>query len=260
MRVDNEIDIMIFIKLLFKRKLFLITFTSIFAFSSLVYSLSLPNIYTSKAILSPVNQEDSLSSKLSSLSSLASLSGVRLPDTSSSKTQESIERIKSFDFFSKYFLPNVLLQDIMYADNWNPQNRTISYNKKYFDANSNSWPDGKPSVQQAYLKYMKALSIVESKDTPFITIYMKHNSPDIAKKWIDIVIYNINESMREDDRKNAENAINYLNNIGDSIKIQSLKEVRSSLLESQMQILMLAASNNAYVFKILEAPISPEIK
>jgi len=107
---------------------------------------------------------------------------------------------------------------------------------------------------------MKALSIVESKDTPFITIYMKHNSPDIAKKWIDIVIYNINESMREDDRKNAENAINYLNNIGDSIKIQSLKEVRSSLLESQMQILMLAASNNAYVFKILEAPISPEIK
>ena len=70
---------------------------------SIIFALSIPNIYTSSAILAPTSQDDSLSSKLGSYSSVVSLAGVTLPDETASKSQEALERIKSFEFFSKHF-------------------------------------------------------------------------------------------------------------------------------------------------------------
>ena len=66
--------------------------------------------------------------------------------------------------------------------------------------------------------------------------------------------------MRNNDIKNSENSIIFLNDLVEDTKIQSLKEAISRLLESQMQTLMLASSNEAYIFKVIDSPIAPEIK
>ena len=117
-----------------------------------------------------------------------------------------------------------------------------------------------PSYQEAYAEYLNIFQIIEDKNTQFLTLSISHKSPFLAKEWLDIVIYHINESMREIDKDNAENAINYLNMTEGLTNIQSLKDVTSSLLESQMQVLMLAASGKEYVFKTINAPIVTEFK
>ena len=66
--------------------------------------------------------------------------------------------------------------------------------------------------------------------------------------------------MREEDKKIAENSIIYLNEISSQTKIQSIKEAISGLVEEQMNILMLANANEAYVFKIIDPPLASEIK
>ena len=66
--------------------------------------------------------------------------------------------------------------------------------------------------------------------------------------------------MREIDKKDAQNSINFLNESSKTVSIQSIKEVVSKLLESQMQTLMLASSNKEYVFKTINSPIIPEEK
>jgi LPS O-antigen subunit length determinant protein (WzzB/FepE family) len=66
--------------------------------------------------------------------------------------------------------------------------------------------------------------------------------------------------MREIDKQDAQNSIDFLSESSRAVSIQSIKEVVSKLLESQMQTLMLASSSEAYVFKTIDSPIVPEAK
>ena len=66
--------------------------------------------------------------------------------------------------------------------------------------------------------------------------------------------------MRLEDVKISETYINFLNETQKNTNIQSLREVISDLLENQMQTLMLASSNESYIFKTIDSPIVPEKK
>ena len=62
------------------------------------------------------------------------------------------------------------------------------------------------------------------------------------------------------DINSAKKSIDFLNDLSSKTNVQSIKEVILKLLETQMQTLMLASSNDAYVFKIIDSPIVPEKK
>ena len=264
---SNEIGIKDLLLILWNRKIIIGFITSIAAIISVIYALSLPNIYTSKALLAPVSTDDSLSSKLGSFSSLAGMTGFTLPGENATKSKEGIERIKSYEFFSNYFLPNIKMEDILAVRNWDPKRNEVTYDDELFDSKEGKWIRKVsfpkkiiPSNQEAYEKYLDMISISESRQTSFVSLSINHESPYIAKKWVEIIIKNVNESMRSEDEKKAQNSIDYLNESIKSTNIQSLKDAISGLLEGQMQILMLASSNEAYVFKAIDSPFVPEKK
>ncbi len=266
-KFEDEINLLELFTIIWKRKFFVLVFTSVIAIFSVFYSLSLQNVYISSGILAPTNQTDSLSSKLGAYSGLASLTGLNLPTNTGSKTQEATERIQSFNFFTKYFLANIKLENLLAVDKWVQEGNSLIYNDKLFDYNSGKWtrevtfPKKKiPSDQEAFEKYKNILTIDTNAETGFINISIEHQSPIIAKKWVDIIIHNINESMRELDKQEAQNSIAFLNELTKSTSVQSIKEIISKLLESQMQTLMLASSEKEYVFKVIDSPIAPEKK
>lgn len=264
---NDEIDLKELFLIAWKKKYFIIITSAMFGIASVLYALSLPNFYTSNALLAPASDEQSLSSKLGGVSGLASLAGVGLPSASATKTQEALERIKSYNFFSNHFLPNIQLENLVAVESWNSDTNTISYNKELFDVNSSEFiksdkfvNEASPSNQKAYEEYKRILGMGIDDSTGFVSISIEHYSPVIAKEWLDLIIFNINESMRELDKQDAQNAIDFLNESSKYVSIMSIKEVMNRLLENKMQTLMLAASNKAYVFKILDSPIIPEIK
>lgn len=257
---DDEIDLKDLLKVLWIQKKIIIFISSLGALISVIVSLSLSNIYLSESTLLPTSQEDSLASKLGSLSSLSSIAGVALPKESVSKSDEAIERIKSFDFFSKNFLPNIKLENITAVKKWLPDTNSLVYDKKIYDSEQKRWIDGIPSEQQAYKTYQEILGINAPLKTPFVRISIQHKSPVIAQRWVEIIIKQINETMRTNDADQAKKSILYLNKTASSTNVQSIKDAISSLLESQMQTLTLTSSNEMYVFKIIDAPIIPENK
>ncbi len=259
--VDNkELDLTEIFTTIWDNKKFIIAFTSIAAIVSVIVALILPNVYVSKTLLSPTSQEDSLSSKLSGLSQFAGFAGVALPKSGSNKSEEGVERIKSYEFFSNYVLPNIELQDIVAVKKWIPENNTIVYDEKIYDKSKNQWPDGRPSAQAAYKSYGEALTVIQDKKTSFVSISIEHYSPYIAQKLVSIIIKEINESMRKIDSNQAEKSIAYLNQSALTTNIQPIREAIAKLLESQMRTLMLTASNEAYIFKVIDSPIVPEKK
>lgn len=265
--LDSEVDLKEIILLFWKKKLSIIFLTSIFAALSVLYALSLPNIYQSSSLLAPTDQQESLSSKLSSYKNLAGLAGVNLQGSGTTKTQEAIERIKSFKFFSEQFLPMINLENLMALEKWIPEQNILIYNDELFDIANKKWIrevkyplQTTPSDQEAFLEYSNILNIALNDRTGFVTISIDHMSPIIAKQWLDIIIDNINNNMRELDKEKAKKSINFLNESSGATSVQSIKAAIAALLEEQMQTLMLASSDEDYIFKIIDSPIIPEIK
>ena len=258
--INNEIELKELLQIVFNKKKFISIFTLITAVISVLYSLSLPNIYTSSTLLAPKSEDDSLSSQFGAYSGLAGLAGINMTKNVT-KSQEAIERIQSYDFFLQHFIPNIDYQNLVAVEEWIPNKNTLKYDDSMFIAESQKWlSQKKPSYQIGFKKYKKMLNISEFVDTNFVSLAVDHESPIIAKKWVDIIVFNINESMREIDKQDAQNAINFLNESTKSTNIMSIKEVISILLENQMQTLMLASSKDDYIFRTIDSPYIPEEK
>lgn len=262
---DNEIDFGVIFELIFTNKKFIIIATMISVLIALIFAFATPKIYTSKTILSVSNQDDSLSSMIGNYSGLASLAGIALPSESGDKSEEAIERIKSFDFFSKHFLTSISIENLMAVKRWNAKENKLSYKKRQFDESSGKWIRRVsfprtivPSAQEAYEEYQDILSIRRDNKTQFVHISISHKSPLVAKKWTDLIIKNINESMREEDQRLAKNFIIFLKKSSEETNLEAMQDAITQLLEIQMQKLMLASSNEDYVFKRIDSPIAPE--
>jgi len=67
----EEIDLLELFNALWNKKILIIIFTFLFAILSVIYSLSLPNIYNSTATLISAEPDDSLSSQIGKYSSFA---------------------------------------------------------------------------------------------------------------------------------------------------------------------------------------------
>ena len=249
-----------------KRKFFILIVSISAALGSVLYALSLSDIYTSSATLSPVDNSGSMNSMLGSYSGLAGLAGINVGG-SSSKSEEAIERIKSLDFFSNHFIPNIKLEDLSAVEDWDSENNSVIYNEKVFNETEKKWVrkvsfplKTVPSNQEAYEEYQKILSIYESKKTGFIVISVSHPSPYIAKEWTDIIIYNINESMREIDKEESLNSIDFVTELMETTKLSEIRDALARLVENQMQTLMMVSSSEGYVFNVINAPVVQEKK
>jgi hypothetical protein len=66
----------------------------------------------------------------------------------------------------------------------------------------------KYQVLKKALKYLKTkhLSLSEDKKSGFITLSIKHQSPFVAKQWVELVVNEINSFYRQKDKLESEKA------------------------------------------------------
>ena len=121
--ISDEINFAEVFNALWKRKYLIISTTFVAAILSVYISLSIPNTYTSGALLSPANEDNS--SKLGAYSSIAGMAGISLPGDKINPSQEAIERIKSYDFFVDQFLPYIEYENLVASKNWNQKDNVI---------------------------------------------------------------------------------------------------------------------------------------
>ena len=264
---DDEIDLRELFHVLWDKIFYIGAITSIFSLISIIYALMLPNIYQSQAVMMPMEANEGMSGMLGQYSGLASLAGVSLPSKSTSKAEEAIARIKSFEFFSNYFLPQIKLENLMAVKKWNPASNTLIYSESAFNSESSqglpkvSPPKSSiPSSQEAYKKYQAIMNIAADKKTSFITLSVEHESPFVAQQWVKIIMDQIDQVMRDQDRQTAKKSIEYLNNLGPSVNYEEIKQALFSLQQEQMKRLMMIEANDNYIFKVLDSPIVPEQK
>ena len=264
---NDEIDFRELFHVLWDKIFYIGAITSIFSLISIIYALMLPNIYESKALMMPVEEDQGMSGMLGQYSGMASLAGISLPSDSGSKAQEAIARIRTLEFFTNDFLPYIKLENLMAVKKWNQASNTLIYDASDFNSESGQWlrkvsppKSDIPSSQEAYKEYKAIMSLNEDKKTRFVTLSIEHKSPFIAQQWVEIIMDQLDQVMRNQDKQTAMKSIEYLNTLALTVNYEEIKKALSSLQEQQMKQLMMVEANDNYIFKVLDSPIVPEVK
>ena len=266
---DDEIDLRELFYVLLEGKWIIVSLTAFVSIIGVIYSLLLPNIYESKAMLVPVDKSSGISGALGGYSSIAGLAGINIPYAGDEgNSAKAIQKIRSLSFFENNILANIHLPDLMAVKSWDYKTNTLTYDESIFDTNSSTWirefsyPHQQiPSTQESF-EVFKAehLSLSEDKKSGFITLSIKHQSPFIAKQWAELVVNQINAFYRQKDKSESEKAVIYLNNQILLTGLSEIKEVLAQLLQEEAKKLTLIEANQYYVFDYIDPPAVMEKK
>lgn len=258
---DYEIDIRELFYALWQGKLIIISVSAFVSIIGVIYSLSLPNIYESKALLVPTNQTSGISGAFQGYSGLAGLAGISLPSSGNgSNSVKAMQKIKSLSFFENNIMQNISLPDLMAVKSWNPETNTLTYDQKIYTKSTNSWIDKKPTAQSSFGQFQSQLNLSEDKKSGFITLSMNHQSPFVAKQWVELIVNEINSYYREKDKAESEKAVNYLNEQFSMAGLTEIKQVLAQILQEETKKLTLIEANDFYVFDYIDPPAVMEKK
>jgi hypothetical protein len=266
---DDEIDLRELFYVLQKGKKIIVSLTAFVSIIGVIYSLSLPNIYQSNTVLVPVNSPDGISGALGSYNSFAGLAGITLPSGGNEgNSAKAIQKIRSLSFFENNILPNIHLPDLMAVKSWNSKTNIVAFDESIYDTSSNTWirnyshPQQQiPSAQESFEVFKTAhLSLSDDKKSGFVTISIKHQSPFVAKQWLELVVNEVNVFYRQKDKSESEKAVSYLNQQISMTGLSEIKQVLAQLLKEETKKLTLIEANQYYVFDYIDPPAVMEKK
>ena len=269
-KVDlDEIDLRKILMVLWNGKWMILSITFIIAVITLLYSLSLPNIYKSKALLNPVVTASDTNNAMRGYGGIASLAGINIQtQMDGSNYVKALEKLTSLSFFSEHIMPNIFLPDLMALESWDARSNTIIYNediykedKKLWVRNSKHSKNNAPSAQESFAVFINNhLTVSEDQDTVFVTISIRHQSPFVAKAWIELIVKELNMFYRVKDKAEAQAAINFLNAQIRETSFTEIKQVVAELIQEKTQQLTLIEASDFYVFDYIDPPAVMERK
>ncbi|MFZ3508398.1 Wzz/FepE/Etk N-terminal domain-containing protein [Vibrio harveyi] len=267
---DDEIDLRELFKALWKGKWIIIATTFIFAIGSLLYALSLPNIYKADALLASAESSNGggLSKMAGQLGGLAALAGVNLGGSESSQTELAVQVMKSRQFIEVFIKKHNLLVPLMAAKGWDLANNKLILDDEVYNSGTSVWlrkPDGlrgaKPTAQEAFEVFRKeVLNISQDKDSGLYTVSVKHYSPYVAQQWVNWLIKDINKVMRERTIAETSQNLTYLNTQLEKTSVTDMQSTFYKLIEEQTKSLMLAEVQEEFIFKVVDPAVVPELK
>ena len=265
---DNEIDLGELFYALFEGKWIIVSLTAFISIIGVIYSLYLPNIYESKAVLVPVDSSSSISGALGNLSGLAGIAGISLPSGGDGGNHaKAIKKIGSLSFFENNLLPSIYLPELMAVKSWDSKTNTLAFDDSIYDQSTNTWvrdysyPQQQvPSAQESFEVFKGHLSLSEDKQSGFITLSIKHQSPFIAKQWVELIVNEVNSFYRQKDKIESEKAVSYLNQQISITGFSEIKQVLAELLQEETKKLTLIEANKYYVFDYIDPPAVMEKK
>lgn len=269
-QIDESVDLQELFHTLLHGRNIIFAITAFASIISVVISLFLPNQYESRAILAPVDvTSGGISGALQSYSGLANLAGISIPSGSDGgHSKKAIKKITSLSFFENSIYKNIHLPDLMALKSWNYISSDFSYNDEVYDVKNKTWVreysypmQQIPSAQESYQVFKSNhLGLSEDNKSGFITISMRHQSPLVAKQWLELIVNEVNNFYRQKDKSESERAVSYLNEQMLITRITEIKQAIAELLQEETKKLTLIEANEFYVFEYIDPPAAMEVK
>ena len=263
---DDEIDLRELFAAIWQGKWLIIAVTAVFAVASVIYALSLPNIYKSEVLLAPVSDDSGLKIP-GQLGGLAALAGVNLGRRGGEKASLALEILNSREFIGRFIEKHDLFVPVMAAKGWSRASDTLIIREKVYNAETQQWVrevkppfTPKPSIQETYKRFMELFTVSQDKATGMVTLSVMHYSPYLAQQWASLLVQEINNVMRNRELNEAQTSIAYLTEQISQTTIADVRTMLYSLIEEQTKTVMLANVREEYVFKTVDPAVVAERK
>jgi len=267
---DDEIDLAELWHAIWSGKLLIIAVTALFAISSVIYAINQPNIYRATTLLAPASEQGGaggLSKMAGQFGGLASLAGINLGGGGTDKTGLALEILKSRLFLENFIAKHQLLVPLMAANNWDANSNTLAIDNEIYNSETNTWlrevkapKKPEPSPWEAFKAFQQVLSVSTDKESGMITLAIEYYSPEVATQWLVWLVDDINSTMRERDKLEAQNSIDYLSKKLQETQLADMQTVFYQLIEEQTKTIMLAEVSQEYVLKTIDPANAPEEK
>lgn len=266
--VAGEIDTFELAQSLWNDRWLISAVIGVISISSIVVALLLPNIYQATTLLKPQDAEGGMGGFTRQYGGLASLAGISLPSGGNqSKTQLALQVLKSKKFAYEFAVRHDLLPSLFAADAWDWSTGTLSLDPDIYSPAAGGWVrraepprTAVPSPEEVHLVWLETVSINEDKSSGFVEISLNHRSPVYAKEWLEMLVVDINETLRSQDLAESERAVAYLESQLKRTKVAEIRELLAGLLRSHMESRMIATVESNYAFSVIDPPTVPEQK
>lgn len=267
---DDEIDLTELWIAIWSGKVLIVAITFIFAISSIIYAINQPNIYKASTLLAPASEQGGaggLAKMAGQFGGLASLAGINLGGGGTDKTGLALEVLKSRLFIENFINKHQLLVPLMAAKNWDINTNTLILDEELYNAKAKTWirdvkapKTPEPTPWEAFEAFKELLSVSTDKETGMITIAIEHYSPEIAKQWLIWLVAEINNTMRDQDKSEAQRSIDFLSEKLQETQLADMQTVFYQLIEEQTKTIMLAEVSKEYVLKTIDPANAPDEK
>lgn len=207
-------------------------------------------VYKSEVLLAPSQEKKSgggLAKLASQFGGLASMAGLNIGGSGDS-IEVAVATLKSREFTIQFIKDNNLMP-VLYSKKWDAEN-------KRWDVDD---PKKIPTFNKAYMMFSKKVrSISEDKNTGLITLSIQWKDPVLAAKWANQMVNRLNNLMRQKAIDEAQKSVAYLNKELEKTSVVELQQAIYSLIESQINNIMLANVRNEYSFKIIDPAVPPD--
>ena len=257
----DEINVKEVFFALWSTKILIIVMVAIFAVGSVIYSLSIPNKFTSSSLLK-MSDNNSQPSSNSSMDMIGSIAGLNLAAAGSSKSSLVIETIESRDFLKHLLTFDKVLPSIVAIQSYDKETGELIFNDSIYDQKNNTFtsdPEKRPTFHKTYLTYNNMIN-VSTTNTGYIYLSVTHLSPKFAYELLNLIISEVNSLSRARILQESKDSLNFLyNRLTETNEIEIRNSI-NQIIGSELRRQMLAEVKKNYLINPLDKPFFPEMK
>lgn len=246
---EEEIDLMEYWRVIWKRKMMILSVTVAAALVSIVVLLRVTPIYRAEVLLAPVTGEESKGrvASLGGLGGLAAMAGMALPG--GGRTEENLAILKSREFIWKFIKDNKLMP-VLFEDGWDPE-------KKRWKEDD---PEKQPSQWAAYRAFSGVINVNNDKKTGLVTFSVEWKDAGLAANWANELARRLNAYLREQATARSEANLEYLRQALMQTQISDMRQTLFELIASEQKKAMLANAQEEFAFRVLDRAVEPDMK
>lgn len=244
--VSENLNLLDVIYLLWRARITVALIVVIFVLAAVTYVSVVPETYTSRIVLVPVDRGADPAGTLSRLGGLASIAGLAIPGQSS--VQEPMAVLGSRDLLREFIETNGLLP-VLFSEKWD------SAAAKWKDSGSKEPPDIRDAVS---LFDRKVRTVVDDKKTGLVTLSIRWKDSTLVRDWAEGLVRLANSRIREGSLRQAEENVKYLSSVIATSSIPAVQQAIGRILESELQKELLARGNEEFAFRVVDPPEVPK--
>lgn len=259
---NDEIDLKALFKIFFHEKILILAITFIAAAISVIYALSLPNLYKADSILAPNTVGQPLA-ELKSLSSLVGVNNVNEID----ETARALEIIISRQFLSNFVKNHDIAPELFAMTAWDEKNKKPIFDLDIYNIEKKEWlrekqglGESAPNNFEIHEWFLKILSVEQDQDTGFIKISIETVSPEYSHQWLIWLIHDINETIRDKKVKEMQKSIAYLEDKAQKTQVSEVRSIFFHLIQEKVQKALFAETRDEYILQTIDPALVPQKK